>query len=120
MTRLSPPWTLWVCLAGSLAAACMSTRGDSGFSALVDDYLERFSIRHPSIAAGNGLHGHDDRLEDFSASAIASEIAWLRSLRAKLDALDSSKLTADEAVDRRILQGIVDGWLLDLDTVRTW
>ena len=25
-----------------------------------------------------------------------------------------------EKVDRRILQGIVDGWLLDLETVRTW
>src|SRR6185503_5589864 len=29
-------------------------------------------------------------------------------------------LTADERVDRRILLGIVDGWLLDLDTVKTW
>src|SRR5207244_11922230 len=29
-------------------------------------------------------------------------------------------LSADERVDRRILQGVVDGWLLDLDTLRTW
>jgi uncharacterized protein (DUF885 family) len=29
-------------------------------------------------------------------------------------------LTPDEAVDHRSLQGLIDGWLLDLDGVRTW
>jgi uncharacterized protein (DUF885 family) len=104
----------------STAMACAGTRRASGFSRLVDDYLDQFSRFHPSIAAGNGLHAHDDALENFSAEAIASEIAWLRSTRTKLDAFDASALTPDEAVDRRILQGIVDGWLLDLDTVKTW
>ncbi|HEY7285462.1 MAG TPA: DUF885 domain-containing protein, partial [Vicinamibacterales bacterium] len=95
-------------------------RPRSGFGALVDDYLDQFARRHPSIAAGNGLHAHDGLLEDFSAAAIASEVEWLRSIRGKLDALDPAPLSADERVDRRILQGIIDGWLLDLDTVRTW
>jgi uncharacterized protein (DUF885 family) len=109
------------CVAILLSAiACAGARPASEFSRLVDDYLEQFSRRHPSIAAGNGLHAHDDELEDFSASAIASETVWLRSVRTRLDAIDTRPLTADEAVDRRILQGIVDGWLLDLDTVKTW
>jgi uncharacterized protein (DUF885 family) len=109
------------CVAILLSAiACAGARPASEFSRLVDDYLEQFSRRHPSIAAGNGLHAHDDALEDFSASAIASETVWLRSVRTRLDAIDTRPLTADEAVDRRILQGIVDGWLLDLDTVKTW
>jgi len=90
------------------------------FARLVDSYLERFAAYHPSIAAGNGIHVHDDRLEDFSATSVAAEIAWLRETRRQLDAIDASRLTADEAVDHRILRGIVDGWLLDLDTVRTW
>jgi uncharacterized protein (DUF885 family) len=90
------------------------------FSALVDEYLDRFAARHPSIAAGNGIHSHDASLEDFSAAAIAAEVAWLRAFRSRLDSLDPAPLTADERVDRRILQGIVDGWLLDLDTVRSW
>jgi hypothetical protein len=34
--------------------------------------------------------------------------------------MDLAPLTPDERVDHRILQGVVDGWLLDLDTVRTW
>jgi len=90
------------------------------FAAMVDEYLDQFAARNPSIAAGNGIHTHDGTLEDFSASAIASEIAWLRAFRGRLEALDPAPLTADERVDRRILLGIVDGWLLDLDTVKTW
>src|SRR5689334_22249087 len=87
---------------------------------LVDEYLDQFALRHPSIASGNGIHDHDDALEAFSAGAIASEVKWLRAFRSKLDAVDPNRLTPDERVDRRILLGIIDGWLLDLDTVRTW
>jgi uncharacterized protein (DUF885 family) len=90
------------------------------FAPLVDEYLDRFARHHPSIAAGNGIHSHDATLEDFSAGAIASEVEWLRAFRRRLDAVDPAPLTPDERVDRRILQGVVDGWLLDLDTVRTW
>ncbi len=97
-----------------------AARQVSSFGVLVDDYLDQFARRHPSIAAGNGLHAHDGLLEDFSAGAVAAEIDWLRSVRSRLDGLDPGPLTPDERVDRRILQGVVDGWLLDLDTVRTW
>jgi len=110
------------CFVLAWAAACVMAPGAQGrpLTALVDDYLEQFAARHPSIAAGNGLHQHDDRLEDFSATAIADEVAWLRGFRGRLNAVDPGSLTADERVDRRILAGIVDGWLLDLDEVRTW
>src|SRR5882672_1882837 len=112
-------WTtaLTVAAAATMLAIAQERRG---LPALVDEYLDQFARRHPSIAAGNGLHGHDDALEDFSAGAIASEVTWLRAYRSRLDALDPAPLSGDERVDRRILLGIVDGWLLDLDTVRTW
>ena len=90
------------------------------FASLVDDYLDRFAQHHPSIAAGNGIHNHDGQLEDFSPAAITAEVTWLRATRSRLSALDVARLTPDERVDHRILQGIVDGWLLDLDTVKTW
>jgi hypothetical protein len=75
------------------------------------------SVRRPaSVDRGRQWHPLARRdARDFSASAIAAEVAWLRAFRGRLDALDPAPLTADERVDRRILQGIVDGWLLDLD-----
>ncbi len=90
------------------------------FSAIVDRYLDDFARRHPSIAAGNGLHQYDDRLDDFSPAAIAAEIAALKKDVAQLRALNEKRLTPDERVDRRILLGVIDGWLLEQETVQNW
>jgi uncharacterized protein (DUF885 family) len=105
--------------AGLLLLASQA-RAAPAFASFVDQYLDTFGKFHPSISAGNGLHAHDGELEDFSAASIAAELKWLRASRKQLDAFDPAKLTPDEQVDLRILQGIIDGWLLDLDTVRTW
>ena len=91
------------------------------FATFVDAYLNEFARRHPSIAAGNGIHVHDDLLEDFSPAAIAAEIAKLKEQRAFLSAkIDTVSLTPDERVDRRILLGIIDGWLLEQETLKNW
>ena len=90
------------------------------FARFVDRYLDDFARRHPSIAAGNGLHQHDDRLDDFSANAIRLEIAALERDRAVLAAFDPASLSPDQRVDRRILQGVIDGWLLEQQTVENW
>jgi uncharacterized protein (DUF885 family) len=109
-----------LCLACERPPAASRATPAPQFAALVDEYLDQFARRHPSIAAGNGIHAHDGELEDFSAPAIAAEIDWLRGFRRRIDAVDPVALTPDERVDRRILQGVIDGWLLDLDTIRTW
>ena len=92
----------------------------AGFAPFVDRYLDGFARRHPSIAAGNGLHDHDDRLDDFSAQAIAAEIATLKTAAAELAAFSDSSLTPDERVDKRILAGVIDGWLLEQETLQNW
>ena len=90
------------------------------FARFTDEYLDAWARRHPSIAAGNGLHQHDHRLEDFSERAIREEIADLKRRRSRLAAIDVAGLTADERVDHRILAGVIDGWLLELETVENW
>ena len=90
------------------------------FDAFVDAFLDHFASRHPSIAAGNGLHVYDDRLEDFSAASVASEVAVWKQLRTRLDAIPVAPLTPDERVDHRIVGGLIDAWLLELDGNRNW
>jgi uncharacterized protein (DUF885 family) len=92
----------------------------AGLAPFVDRYLDGFARRHPSIAAGNGLHDHDDLLDDFSAQAIAAEIATLKTAAAELAAFSDSTLTPDERVDKRILAGVIDGWLLEQETLENW
>jgi len=67
-------WTLGVAFFSlpperSSTAETAAQRAPS-FTRVVDAYLDRFAQYHPSIAAGNGIHAHDDRLEDFSAKVI--------------------------------------------------
>jgi uncharacterized protein (DUF885 family) len=102
------------------AANSATSAPPTPFAGLVDVYLDGFGRFHPSIAAGNGLHAHDGELEDFSAPSVAAEIKWLHAIRGRLDSISEQSLSADERVDRRILLGVVDGWLLDLETVKNW
>jgi len=90
------------------------------FDGFVDAFLNHFAERHPSIAAGNGLHMFDDRLEDFSAAGVAAEIAAWKGLRTRLTAIPVEPLTPDERVDHRIVAGLIDAWLLDLEGNRNW
>ena len=109
-----------------VAVACLIPLGASApsqsheFARFVDSYLDNFARRHPSIAAGNGIHDHDDLMDDFSALAIRAEIAALKRDRARLERFTSDALTADERVDRRILSGVIDGWLLEQETLANW
>ena len=98
----------------------LSTAQSASFSAFVDQYLDDFARRHPSIAAGNGLHMYDGTLDDFSAAAIQREISELKATRTRLRAFAASSLTPDERVDQRILDGVIDGWLLEQETLQNW
>ncbi len=91
------------------------------FSAFVDEFLDQFASHHPSIAAGNGLHQYDERLEDFSAQSIADEISRLKAAaQSGWAPSPSMALTPDERVDHRIVGGLIDAWLLELDVNRNW
>jgi uncharacterized protein (DUF885 family) len=90
------------------------------FASTVDQYLDDFARRHPSIAAGNGLHAHDDLLDDYSASGIRAEIVALRRDSIRVASFAPSALTPDQRVDQRILLGVIDGWLLEQETLQNW
>ena len=110
-----------VALLASLLLVGAATPSQSKvFAQFVDTYLDAFARRHPSIAAGNGLHDHDNQLDDYSAQGIRAEIAALKRDRARLSAFDPAALTPDERVDRRILTGVIDGWLLEQETLQNW
>ena len=124
-TRLAALALLSLAAAGTACtsaekAETTTTASAAGLAPFVDRYLDGFARRHPSIAAGNGLHDHDDLLDDFSAAAITAEIATLKSAATELAAFNDSSLTPDERVDKRILAGVIDGWLLEQETLQNW
>ena len=103
-----------------LLAASPGAQSAKPFDPLVGRFLDEFAKHHPSIAAGNGLHQFDDRLENFDAASIQREIAMWRGLKGELNAIPLAGLTPDQRVDHRIIGGLLDAWLLDLASNKNW
>ena len=93
---------------------------NSKFSSLVEGYLAWHYAAHPVRATYDGVHDHDDRLQDLSAASLTSEIATLRRWLDRTRAVDRRLLSRDAAVDHEVLEASIRAGLVDLDEVRSW
>jgi uncharacterized protein (DUF885 family) len=92
----------------------------SPFALFVDAYFDAYFAAKPSEGTAVGLHQYDDHLEVGSADAARKRIETVKGLRARLEKLRAGKLSADEAIDAEVLDGLMKAELLDLEVVRTW
>ena len=69
-------------------------------SHFIDQYLDCLYEIYPTEAAADGVHLHDDLLEDLSRNAIDSHIREFGGWRRRLDGIPSGGLTAEERLDR--------------------
>lgn len=97
-----------------------SGAGDPAFQALTGEIVEEYYRQNPTGATYLGIHKYDDRLDDYSASAIAANVSKTKAFRQKLDAIDPATLTLDARLDREFLQHQMDSEVLLLDVVRGW
>ena len=94
--------------------------GDAAFRVLAAEIIADTLRRNPSYATYLGDHRYDDRLEDFSPTAIAETVSAARSFRERLDAVDPGTLSSDAKLDREFLQRQMDTRVIELDLVRPW
>src|SRR5919106_2161298 len=86
----------------------------------VDDYLAYLYEVLPSQASLDGVHLHDDLLEDFSRPAIEAHTRALAGFGRRLQQIDSALLPRAEKVEHAIVASNVEARIHELDTVRTW
>src|SRR4051812_27856300 len=86
----------------------------------VDEYLAWLHETHPTNATFDGVHLHDDLLEDLSRSSVDTQIRDLSGLERRLAAIDPARLTEAERLERPALDANIRGRLFELDAVRTW
>ena len=89
-------------------------------SHFVDQYLDYLYETHPTEAAADGVHLHDDLLEDLSRSAIDSRIREFGGWGRRLDGISAGGLTPEERLDRRMLGDCIRSRLYALEEVRDW
>jgi uncharacterized protein (DUF885 family) len=86
----------------------------------VDDLLGYLHETHPTYATLDGVHTHDDLLEDFSRQGIDHDVRALSGYLRRLEEIDRGGLTSTEALEHRMLASHVRGRMFELEEVRTW
>ena len=90
------------------------------FPHFVDDYLAYLHEVQPSQASLDGVHLHDDLLEDLSRPAIDAHIRALSGFGRRLHQIDAGTLPGVEAVDHPIVAANIEARMFELEATRTW
>ena len=86
----------------------------------VDEYLSYLYEVHPTNATFDGVHLHDDLLEDWSRQAIDTQVRDLGGFARRLAAIDPARLTDTERLERPALDASIRARLFELEEIRTW
>src|SRR5437867_9386323 len=86
----------------------------------VDDLLGYLHETHPTHATLDGVHTHDDLLEDMSRHGMEGEAHALSGYLRRLDEINRDALTPIERLEHRMLTAHLQGRMFELEAVRTW
>jgi uncharacterized protein (DUF885 family) len=86
----------------------------------VDDLLGYLHEAHPTHATLDGVHTHDDLLEDLSRASLDGETRTLAGYLRRLEEIATNDLTLIERLEHRMLSSYLRARMFDLEDVRTW
>jgi uncharacterized protein (DUF885 family) len=86
----------------------------------VDEYLSYLYEVHPTNATFDGVHVHDDLLEDLGRPAVDGQIRELGAFARRLAAIDPARLTDVERLERPAIEANIRSRLFELETTRSW
>jgi len=90
------------------------------FPKLVAEYLQDLHARHPALAASSGIHTWDAQLEDYSAQAIAAEIAAIKAFQSRIEKIPALELPLSDTFDHQILSSNMSARLLELEQIKNY
>lgn len=90
------------------------------FPHFVDDVLSYLYESLPARASLDGIHLHDDLLDDLSRQGIDSHARSLAGFSRRLNQIDREALSPAEQVDHRVVTAALEGLIFDLERVRSW
>jgi uncharacterized protein (DUF885 family) len=117
--RLLPAASLIASLAPALLfAGPAEAKPDSALAALGREAYKTFWDFHPVDATRCGFHEFDGRLGDYSPARTAALKTAVHRLLARVDSLDTLKLSLDDRIDRELLVSNLKMELFWLDRFR--
>jgi len=86
----------------------------------IDDLLGYLHEVHPTLATLDGVHTHDDLLEDFTRPALDAESHALAGYLRRLEEIRPEGLTSVERLEQRMVRDNIRARMFELEDVRTW
>lgn len=84
------------------------------------DYLGWRHEAQPTHATFDGVHLHDDLLEDFTRAALDRQVRDLNGFARRLAAMSVEVMSPGDRADHEALTASVQARLFELESVRTW
>jgi uncharacterized protein (DUF885 family) len=86
----------------------------------VDDYLSFLYEVHPTGATMDGVHIHDDLIEDYRRSAIDTHVSALAGFARRLDGIPVDQLGKREQVEHQMVSSNIRARQFELEATRSW
>jgi uncharacterized protein (DUF885 family) len=90
------------------------------FPHFVDDYLAYLYEVCPTQATLDGIHLHDDLLEDLSRTAVDAHVRALSGFGRRLHQIDPATLPPTERIEHPIVASNIEARMFEFEDVRTW
>jgi len=90
------------------------------FPHFVDDYLTYLYEVCPTQATLDGIHLHDDLLEDLSRTAVDAHVRALSGFGRRLRQIDPATLPPTERIEHPIVASNIEARMFEFEDVRTW
>lgn len=90
------------------------------FPHFVDDYLAYLYEVCPTQATLDGVHLHDDHLEDLSRPAIDAHVRALSGFGRRLHQIDAATLPPTEQIEHPVVASNIEARMFEYEEVRSW
>ena len=93
-------------------------RSSEPFNHFVDDYLAYLHEVHPTSATLDGIHTHDDLLEDLSRQGVEQDTRALSGFLRRLQDISPGDLTPVERAEQPMVAANIQARMFELDETR--
>jgi uncharacterized protein (DUF885 family) len=97
-----------LCFAATFVSAQTPTT-PADLHRLADDYYRWRNQNYPVVSSDSGLHTWDNRLTDYSLSAILARRLYAKDLLAKVEAVQTKNWSKDDRIDWLLFRSQLDG-----------
>ena len=106
---MKPFLLLALILIATITASAQTPTTPADLRRLADDYYRWRNQNYPVASSDSGLHTWDNKLTDYSLSAILARRLYVKDLFAKVDAMQTKTWAKDDRIDWLLFRSQLDG-----------